>query len=273
MATGRLLAKLALFNGCVSATGNVIAQFLVARSNRSSAEHTADPARPESKDGTASADPRALFRLQAIPGYDPLQTLRFFVYGASFVPISFRWHSFLNARFPIASTSTSTAAATSASKASKAAVTPTGAGANSGGAIAGQTAVEQSGRQKLAMVLKRVAVDQTVFAPFATGAFVFGMGLLEGLSPAELAERARTQYMDILLAGYALWPAAQLVNFSLVPLAYRVPFGSTVSLFWNTYLGWKNYQTNCLQQQQPSSAPVPAPVPALSAPTPVVRQA
>ncbi|KAJ2232448.1 Protein Mpv17 [Coemansia sp. RSA 485] len=108
----------------------------------------------------------------------------------------------------------------------------------------------QTMSERLVMALKRVAVDQTVFAPFATGVFVFGMGALEGLDTAGLVQRAKTQYMDILTAGYALWPAAQLINFSFVPLVYRVPFGSTVSLFWNTYLGWKNCQAKRIESAQ-----------------------
>ncbi|KAJ1641604.1 hypothetical protein LPJ64_006436, partial [Coemansia asiatica] len=125
---------------------------------------------------------------------------------ASFTQISYRWHAFLNKRFPIMSSS--------------AATKPTDTMMLSTKAI-------QSMTERFGMALKRVAVDQTVFAPFATGLFVFGMGALEGLDTAGLAQRAKTQYMDILIAGYALWPAAQLINFSFVPLVYRVPFAST----------------------------------------------
>ncbi|KAJ1888918.1 hypothetical protein LPJ66_008320 [Kickxella alabastrina] len=206
MATPTQLLKLALFSGGVSATGNTIAQYLVSRT-------------PES---TQSASKNS----SLIPGYEPVQALRFFAYGAAFTPFSYRWHAFLNWRFPIGST-----IKTAASK------------------KLGESDVVQSAAQRVGMVLKRVAIDQAVFAPLATGAFVFGMGALEGLGPSELLERGRTQYMDILLVSYALWPAAQLINFSAIPLAYRVPFGSTVSLFWNTYLGWSSWKAK--QSQKP----------------------
>ncbi|KAJ2846994.1 hypothetical protein IWW36_004082, partial [Coemansia brasiliensis] len=52
------------------------------------------------------------------------------------------------------------------------------------------------------------------------------MGMLEGLGMEKLGERVRLQYPQVLLAGYLVWPAAQLINFSLVPLTYRVQFGS-----------------------------------------------
>ncbi|KAJ1718860.1 hypothetical protein LPJ53_006261 [Coemansia erecta] len=175
MATLGQAVKLAAFSGSVGAAGNIVAQYLVSRSERSDRDQG------------------------FIARYDPVQTARFFVYSASFTQISYRWHAFLNKKFPI-------------------------------GTIASSAKVHktttQVATQRFGMALKRVAVDQTVFAPFATGAFVFGMGILEGLDAPGLVERARVQYLGILVAGYALWPAAQLINFAYVPLLYRVPFGS-----------------------------------------------
>ncbi|KAJ2374360.1 hypothetical protein IW150_003140 [Coemansia sp. RSA 2607] len=191
MATLGQAVKLAAFSGSVGATGNIIAQYLVSRSERSDRSKS------------------------SISRYDPIQTLRFFVYSASFTQISYRWHAFLNKKFPIGTVIPSAKATLPAT---------------------------QGAAQRFGMALKRVAVDQTVFAPFATGAFVFGMGVLEGLDAPGLVERARVQYLEILVAGYALWPAAQLINFAYVPLLYRVPFASIVSLFWNTYLGWTSCQ-------------------------------
>ena len=42
----------------------------------------------------------------------------------------------------------------------------------------------------------------------------------------------------MLLGFYKLWPAAQLVNFYVIPLKFRVNFSNIVSLFWNTYVSW-----------------------------------
>ncbi|KAJ2706558.1 hypothetical protein H4R19_004998 [Coemansia spiralis] len=172
----RRYAALALFGGCVSAAGDQVAQGL---------------------DGwTGGRDRR---------DYDGVRTLRYFAYGAAFAQVSFRWHTFLSARFPVQA--------------------PAGT-------------AERPLRRKAVAVLKRIAVDQAVFAPLACASFVAGMGALEGRHPRELLERMRTQYPQILLAGYCVWPVAQLVNFSVIPLAYRVQFGCTVGLFWNAYLSW-----------------------------------
>ena len=42
----------------------------------------------------------------------------------------------------------------------------------------------------------------------------------------------------MLLGFYKLWPAAQVVNFYVIPLKFRVNFSNIVSLFWNTYVSW-----------------------------------
>ncbi|KAJ2339131.1 hypothetical protein GGF43_006712, partial [Coemansia sp. RSA 2618] len=156
-------------------------------------------------------------------------TLRFFAYGVAFAPISFRWHAFLNSRFPLVA-SAKAAASTPATKA------------------------VQPLSDKARAVLKRIAVDQTVFAPFASGAFVVGMGVLEGLGSDDLLERIRVQYPKVLLVGYLVWPAAQLINFSVVPLIYRVPFGSMVGLFWNTYLSYSSAQMKRDQQRKANAS-------------------
>ncbi|KAJ2157411.1 hypothetical protein GGF46_004535 [Coemansia sp. RSA 552] len=183
MTLGRV-AALALFSGSVSATGNAIAQSLDLWS--------ADA------DGSTESSERVRGT-----GYDPAQTLRFFVYGVAFAPVSFRWHAFLNSRFPLGAASIVKAVPGTA----------TGASAF----------VARFQTSKAAAVLKRIAVDQAVFAPLASGTFVVGMGILEGLGPEELLERMRTYYLRILLAGYLVWPAAQLINFSVVPLLDQRP--------------------------------------------------
>ena len=42
----------------------------------------------------------------------------------------------------------------------------------------------------------------------------------------------------MLFGFYKLWPAAQLFNFYVIPLKFRVNFSNIISLFWNTYVSW-----------------------------------
>jgi Mpv17 / PMP22 family len=53
------------------------------------------------------------------------------------------------------------------------------------------------------------------------------MAILEGRSPREKLEKS---YFAGLKANWVLWPAVQAINFSIVPLQYRVLVVNIVSL-------------------------------------------
>ncbi|KAI8322041.1 hypothetical protein GQ54DRAFT_304350 [Martensiomyces pterosporus] len=176
-AAKRPLLTLALTNGVMGATGDILAQYI-------------SPPPP------AAADAKKTFSSQ----YNPWRTARFFAYGCMFAPVAHRWYSLLDRRLPF----------------------PAKAAASSSA---------QRGPTSAAMLLtacKRVVADQTVFAPAAIAAFFTVMGVMEGKGPSEIGASLRERYPEALVGNYVLWPAAQLINFSLVPLIYRVPFSSLV---------------------------------------------
>ncbi|XP_055846171.1 mpv17-like protein [Episyrphus balteatus] len=84
--------------------------------------------------------------------------------------------------------------------------------------------------------IKKVALDQIAFAPFFIGAFTTTLGVIQGHKPSEIMESLRTDYFEVLKSNYMLWPAAQLVNFALIPLNFQVVFAQSVAVLWNIYL-------------------------------------
>ncbi|CAN7938859.1 unnamed protein product [Ixodes hexagonus] len=88
-------------------------------------------------------------------------------------------------------------------------------------------------------VLAKLLLDQLIFSPVFVAAFLTSLGFLQRRSWPDTQRMLRADYLAILTTGYMLWPAAQLVNFRLVALHYRLPFASGVGLVWNTYLAWK----------------------------------
>jgi protein Mpv17 len=46
----------------------------------------------------------------------------------------------------------------------------------------------------------------------------------------------RTKLKPTLLANYMVWPAAHLINFSLVPLDLRILYVNVIAIFWTVYL-------------------------------------
>lgn len=88
-----------------------------------------------------------------------------------------------------------------------------------------------------ATALARVAADQGIFAPVFIGVFLSSMAVMEGGNPAE---KLRKSYKEALMGNYMLWPFAQIINFKMVPLDFRVLFVNVVSIGWNCYLSLVN---------------------------------
>ncbi|PVU85389.1 hypothetical protein BB559_001101 [Furculomyces boomerangus] len=136
------------------------------------------------------------------------QTVRFFAYGMMFAPFSFKWFSYLDRRFPFRSISPS--------------VKP------------------KKNFAYWSVVGKRLSADQLLFSPLAAGAFIAVMGAMEKKSLQEIKERFNERYFKTLIGSYILWPAVQVINFSIIPLIYRVPFAGVASVIWNCFLSILN---------------------------------
>lgn len=97
------------------------------------------------------------------------------------------------------------------------------------------------GSQGKSVAVKKVIVDQFLFAPTFLGIFLSTLGALEGKKFDNIKDDLNKNYLDILKANYSIWPAVQLVNFYVIPLKFQVLCVQTVALFWNTYVSWKTH--------------------------------
>jgi len=83
------------------------------------------------------------------------------------------------------------------------------------------------------IVVNSLAIDPMNYAmAMSINSIAHGEGLDRGI------ETVQSKLVQTTLTGFCIWPAAQLVNFYLVPLHWRVLFFNTVSLFWNSWLAW-----------------------------------
>ena len=86
--------------------------------------------------------------------------------------------------------------------------------------------------------LKKMVIDQTVFAPTIIAVFFTTTGLLFGKSFSDIELKFRHQYFETMKTNYMIWPFVQIVNFNFVPLQHRVFVVNFIAIFWNTYLSW-----------------------------------
>ncbi|KAK9479658.1 hypothetical protein V1514DRAFT_277983 [Lipomyces japonicus] len=93
-------------------------------------------------------------------------------------------------------------------------------------------------------VLLRVLFDQLFFTPIFLAAFFAFMTFTEGGDSAAINKKLSAVLVPTLKTNYMIWPAAQIINFRLIPLHFQLPFASTVGIFWNTWLSLANSQSN-----------------------------
>lgn len=93
------------------------------------------------------------------------------------------------------------------------------------------------------VALKKVFVDQFIFAPTFLLFLLISVGTMQGKSYDIIKQDIETNYFDVLKTNYYIWPLVQIINFYYIPLQYQVLLVQSVALFWNTYLSWKtNYK-------------------------------
>ncbi|XP_072936093.1 mitochondrial inner membrane protein Mpv17 [Epargyreus clarus] len=97
------------------------------------------------------------------------------------------------------------------------------------------------------VTLKKVFVDQFVFAPNFLFLLLVAVGSMQGKNVEGIKKDIEANYLDVLTTNYYIWPFVQLVNFYYIPLQYQVLVVQSVALFWNTYLSWKTNRKRLIE--------------------------
>lgn len=84
---------------------------------------------------------------------------------------------------------------------------------------------------------KKVTLDQLTYGPLNNIMFMSYISMVvENKSARATRSKLRADYPSVQLAGWRLWPLAQFLNQSFVPLDLRVLFSNVVSLLWTTFM-------------------------------------
>jgi hypothetical protein len=82
-------------------------------------------------------------------------------------------------------------------------------------------------KRTISLVLKRLVVDQFMFAPIFCPSFMAVLWFLEGQKNiSTIRQELIAVTPDVIKANWALWIPAMTINFSVVPLKYQVLFGT-----------------------------------------------
>lgn len=91
---------------------------------------------------------------------------------------------------------------------------------------------------KFVVVVQRVLADQLFYSPIMLSFFLFYLAVVIEKKPWTIIKEAPfwNSYVRTLGVNMCVWPLAQFVNFLLIPSPAQIPFSSSLSVLWNTYL-------------------------------------
>ena len=87
-----------------------------------------------------------------------------------------------------------------------------------------------------AVTARKVVTDQFLASPFFLGSFIAYSALMRGEGVAGAQQRLREDWFTMTKAGWSTWFVAHTINFSLVPLHWRLLYINIVTLGFGTFL-------------------------------------
>lgn len=103
--------------------------------------------------------------------------------------------------------------------------------------------------KNLVVLGKKLFLDQACIAPVFLACNITVLTLLKTASFDCAREEVYKNYWGLLTMNYSFWPFVQIVNFYFIPLTYRVLFGSTAAIIWNTLMSYKLFNKKLMQEQ------------------------
>lgn len=102
----------------------------------------------------------------------------------------------------------------------------------------------------------KVMADQVIYAPFTILTF---FGFACAMKPSTsfemktLTDKIQNDFVKTYIADCTIWPAANFINFTFVPLIYRASFTAVTQLVWQTYLSVVTHMNKNSAKQTVSS--------------------
>jgi hypothetical protein len=85
-------------------------------------------------------------------------------------------------------------------------------------------------------LMARIILDAIIFSPVTVCGYFTCRSILEGSGVAGIRDKLNTRFVTAVTGAWKFWPAANIINFGLVPVEFRVLYSNVLSLFWTGYL-------------------------------------
>jgi len=92
----------------------------------------------------------------------------------------------------------------------------------------------------LLLPIKNVAFDQIIGAPIFTCLFFIYLGLINSKKMMDIQQVIKKKLEPTLIMNWKIWPFLNFINFSIVPIPYRVLYSNITGMFWSIYLSSVN---------------------------------
>lgn len=103
---------------------------------------------------------------------------------------------------------------------------------------------------KISNVIKSIAWDQTFNAVVFTSCFFAYLDLTNGKGLSNTYEALKSKLWPTLCDNWKVWPFLMAINFSIVPIHWRVMYANIFGMFWAAYLSFvQNVKSNKTKNQ------------------------
>ncbi|KAH3673561.1 hypothetical protein WICMUC_003668 [Wickerhamomyces mucosus] len=105
--------------------------------------------------------------------------------------------------------------------------------------------------------LLKMTIDQLCFAPIGIPLYYTMMSILELRPIEEIKTKLKDNWWSTLTVNWMVWPFFQFLNFNYIPVRHNLLSVNVFSIFWNTFLSYKNSLSSTSKDLPVHFPPVP----------------
>ncbi|CAM9820067.1 unnamed protein product [Chrysoparadoxa australica] len=85
-------------------------------------------------------------------------------------------------------------------------------------------------------VIKKVFIDQVLWAPIFTFIYLTWIGVTSGHSPSQISDKIKNDLIKGVVGSWTVWPLAHTINFRFIPTEQRLLYINSIQIGYNVFL-------------------------------------